>query len=97
MPQIRPVDLEPTHIIHMYELMRDRALHMLLAKKVAGAQHNGAWVGNKAASVGQVARSTDDISRREGAVGDYEVFEEEDQKRALQSCQTSVRILFFFR
>lgn len=78
MPQIRPVDLEFTHIIHMHQLMCDRALHMLLAKKIAGAQHNGAWVGHKAASVGQVARGTNDVSGREGAVGDCEVFEEED-------------------
>jgi len=37
MPQICPVHLELTHVIHMNEFMRNCALHMLLAEKIACA------------------------------------------------------------
>jgi hypothetical protein len=62
----------------MHELVRDRAFHMLLTEKVAGAEDDGAWVWHEPACVRQVTGRADDVGARESAVGEREVFEEED-------------------
>lgn len=77
MPQVHPVDLEPAVVECVDELMRERVLHVLLVHEAVLA-HENAVVGGEAAGARRVAWVALHRRRGEGAAGELEVFEHED-------------------
>jgi hypothetical protein len=62
-PEIIPVNFEPTLIVHMHELMHHRVLHMCLAEEISCTEYNGTPLVLKAPRARPVAGSTQNILR----------------------------------
>lgn len=82
MPEIIPVNLESTLIVHMHELVHHRVLHMCLAEEISCTEYNSAPLVLKASRARQVAGSTYNILCWHVTSGDLQMLEHEHDYRA---------------
>lgn len=82
--EIAPVDFEFTLVVHMYELVSERGLHMLLVEKVARAHDNATDVGKKTSCMSHIARRALDVRLWDGAAREGQVLHHEYHNRAWQ-------------